>query len=50
MGTLHDELRTFVICLCNEERDLCEAEERADLNITTERVSSVSYELNEQLM
>ena len=34
MGTLHDELRTSV--LCNEERVLCEAEETADVNITVE--------------
>jgi hypothetical protein len=36
MCTLHDELRTFVICLCNEDRVLCEAEETADVNVTVE--------------
>jgi hypothetical protein len=34
MDTLHDELRTFVICVCNEDRILCEAEETADVNMS----------------
>lgn len=43
MATLRVERRKFVICLCNEDRVLCEAEETADVNRTAEHNTSGLY-------